>query len=133
MRNHEHKTIYIVDDDQDDRFLLREAINEVIKDVKIVEFKDGNELVTLIENNRELNISLLLVDMNMPRMNGLEVTKVLKTNPYFRDLPIIMLSTTSNQELIKSAYLTGIMKFYTKPVTFDALKNLVSIIAQNFI
>ncbi|TDE11549.1 response regulator [Dyadobacter psychrotolerans] len=114
------KTIYLVDDDDDDRMLFREAIESVIDDIRIIEVTDGKELLDMIKK-KELSRfpMLILMDMNMPRVSGLEAIAVLKADPYCQDIPVVMISTTSNPELVRQAYEAGINAYMTKPVLIE--------------
>lgn len=109
------KTIYIADDDEDDRMLLREAIHSVIEDVVIKEVSHGEELIDQLKLESLPGEIIILLDMNMPKMNGLEALEVLKSTPDFLHIPVIMISTSSNPELITKAYLKGINAYIAKP------------------
>jgi len=113
------KTVYIADDDEDDRMLLREAIFSVIEDAIIKEVCDGVELIEQIRLESHANEIVILLDMNMPKMNGLEALAVIKSDPDLVHIPIIMISTASNPELITKAYLGGINAYIAKPYLFD--------------
>jgi len=114
--------IIYVDDDPDDVLLLREAFTDV----------DGFELVTLsngAELLRYLEIvpappSLIILDINMPVLNGCETLRLLKQHPVFRKLPVVMFSTghRSNEILFISAYQTDLV---VKPDNFESLRKCV--------
>jgi CheY-like chemotaxis protein len=113
-------TIYIADDDEDDRMLLREALTAVIKNVRIVETCNGNELLQNLDQNEFLgNSALILMDMNMPKLNGLEALSRIRANERMQHVPVIMLSTASSPDLIKTAYHSGINAYMTKPFLPD--------------
>lgn len=114
------KIIYLVDDDADDVMLIREALQDVINDVRIIEVADGKELLDLISlQDKDSGPELILLDMNMPRMNGLEALSFLKTNPETKHIPVVMVSTTADQHLIRKAYEEGISAFIAKPVAIN--------------
>lgn len=128
------KTIYLVDDDEDDRMLIREAIEGIVKNVNIIELIDGQELLELIKKtNVETDPSLILMDMNMPRMSGIESLSILKANPSLRHIPVVMISTTSNNELIRQAYDQGINAYITKPVSIQEYNHLAEAINVCFL
>jgi len=128
------KTIYIVDDDQEDRMLLREAISDTGVHVEIEEFVDGSDLISVIQKiDKPVNVSMIMIDMNLPKMNGLETIAALRLNENFTNIPAIMLSTTSDPFVIQAAYSMGANHFSTKPDSFDELKNLVSFLIKKFI
>ena len=111
------KTIYLADDDDDDRMLIRTAVEQVIRPVRIVELDSGDELIKLIGTQGVSNDpAVIIMDMNMPRLSGLETLGVLKLNDSSRHIPVVMLSTTSNRTLVRDAYERGVNAFLEKPV-----------------
>jgi CheY-like chemotaxis protein len=110
------RTIFIVDDDEDDRSLVTEAIRDIIRHGDIVEVDGGNALLEMLQDE-DAAPDLVLMDMNMPRMNGLEILCAMKKDPSRRSIPVVILSTTSNSKLINQAYELGANAFMTKPVT----------------
>lgn len=77
-------TIYLADDDEDDRMMIRQAIETCITDVEIIEAIDGEDLINRVVAQDKGQPAVILTDMNMPRMNGLEATKLIKS-VYFGD------------------------------------------------
>jgi len=121
------KTIYIADDDEDDRMLIRIAIENVIQNVTIVEAIDGAHLLSLI--NREVSShQLVIMDMNMPRMSGLETLAEIRSEDAISHIPVIMVSTASNPKLIKEAYIQGINAYITKPLYVDDYKKIANVV-----
>ena len=116
MKN--NKTIYLVDDDEDDRMLTREALESVIKGIRIIELSDGGGLISLAESGGLKEQALILIDMNMPRLNGLETLSLLRQNPECQQIPVVMVSTSSHQPTIQKAYEAGVNAFVVKPITF---------------
>src|SRR6187397_724036 len=94
--------ILIAEDDADDRYLMKTALEEtgIIEDVQYVE--NGVEVINYLESlsneNGEINYpKFILLDLNMPKMDGREVLKMMKSNEAYRKIPIIVFSTTKNQ------------------------------------
>lgn len=111
------KTIYLADDDEDDRMLIRVAVEQVISPVRIIELDSGEDLIRLIVNQRiSDDPAMIIMDMNMPRLSGLETLDILKLNYASRHIPVVMLSTTSNRTLVHEAYARGVNVFLEKPV-----------------
>ncbi|SEI39174.1 Response regulator receiver domain-containing protein [Dyadobacter sp. SG02] len=127
------KTIYLVDDDQDDRFFIREAIQESGADVRITEVENGFDLLTLVKDVIDPESSVIIIDMNMPKMNGLETVAAIRTDNRLAAMPIVMLSTSSNPTLIRTAYLSGVTSFVTKPSSFDEFAQLAREIGERFL
>lgn len=115
-----NKIIFLADDDEDDRMLLREAIERVIDEVTIIEAVDGKDLLTQVDHAESYNEpELIIMDMNMPRMSGLEALSAIKSDPRLMHIPVIMISTASNPEMVEKAYVHGINAYMTKPFYFD--------------
>jgi CheY-like chemotaxis protein len=118
------KIIYLADDDQDDRFFLRQAIKAANAATEIIEVENGLELLSLIKGQTETRASLILMDMNMPKMNGLETIAALREELGLFSVPVVMISTSSNTALIEMAYEAGADSFITKPSTFEEFNEL---------
>jgi len=127
------KTIYLVDDDQDDRFFIREAIQDSGAEVRITEVENGFDLLAMMKDVIDPEASVIIIDMNMPKMNGLETVAAIRTDNRLAAMPIIMLSTSSNPTLIRTAYLTGVTSFVTKPSSFDEFAELARAIGERFL
>lgn len=127
------KTIYLVDDDQDDRFFIREAIQESGADAKIIEVENGFELLSLVKGITDPASSVIIIDMNMPKLNGLETVSAIRTEERLAEMPIVMLSTSSNPTLIQTAYASGVSSFVTKPSTYDEFARLASDIRNRYL
>lgn len=111
------KTIYLADDDEDDRMLIRLAVEQVISPVRIIELDSGEDLIKLIVNKGISNDpTMIIMDMNMPKISGLETLGILKLHEACCHIPVVMLSSTSNRELVRNAYERGVNAFLEKPV-----------------
>ena len=121
-------TILVADDDSDDRMMIREALeeNRLANDLRFVD--DGEELMDYLlrlgkyqSPSSSPRPGIILLDLNMPRKDGREALKEIKSHAHLRGIPIIVLTTSKAQEDIFRTYDTGVSSFVTKPVTFDAL------------
>ena len=130
----EQKIIYIIDDDDDDRLLIKDALEGVIENLKIIEFDNGIDFLEQIRlSPPPFNPVLVLLDINMPRMSGLEVISALRVDFDSELLPIIAISTASNPDLIREILTTGASGYFTKPDSFTGIKKLAREIKQYFI
>lgn len=111
--------IVVADDDTDDQELLAEALRETGYSFKLETVEDGDELVQALEEG--LSPSLIILDLHMPRMHGLVALEKIRTNPAFRRIPIIVMTTSWSEEDIERAYDLGAQSFVIKPVLFDEL------------
>ncbi|WP_051350308.1 response regulator [Dyadobacter alkalitolerans] len=117
----------------DDRFLIKEAINQVDEQITIIEAENGRDLLQLIQTQQGQHITLIILDMNMPLMNGIETAFAIRQNPSFSQVPIVMVSTSSNTSLIEQAYQAGISRYYTKPSSFEGIITLAKQLRDEFI
>ncbi|UII20039.1 response regulator [Fulvivirga ligni] len=118
-------TILMADDDPDDRMLAKEALieNRLANDLHFVE--DGEELLDFLYQKGKFQDAprpgLILLDLNMPRMDGREALKHIKNDADLKRIPVIVLTTSKAEEDIVRSYDLGVNSFISKPVTFDEL------------
>jgi CheY-like chemotaxis protein len=118
--------ILIAEDDADDRYLMKTALAEtgITEEVEYVE--NGVEVINYLESIKEEDGEInypkfILLDLNMPKMDGREVLKMMKTNDVYRKIPVIVFSTTKNQLEVKRCYDLGANTYIVKPVSYDTL------------
>lgn len=125
-------TILIADDDSDDRSMMKEALeeNRLANDLHFVE--DGEELMEYllhkgqyVDPERSPRPGLILLDLNMPRKDGREALREIKSHPELRSIPVIVLTTSKAEEDVYRTYNLGVNSFISKPVTFGALVTIV--------
>jgi len=125
-------TILLADDDADDRMLAKDALKEsrLANDLRFVE--NGEELMEYLrrqgqfaDEGKSPTPGLILLDLNMPRKDGREALKEIKSDPNLRHIPIVVLTTSKAEEDIYRTYDLGVNSFITKPVTFDGLVNVM--------
>jgi CheY-like chemotaxis protein len=123
--------ILIADDDADDRLLMKMAFSELNIPNPVIFFKDGDEVMgyltsTCQENNGENALpGLLLLDVNMPRKNGIQVLREVKTHPYWKQICVCMLSTARTNPQVIEAQESGADNYIAKPDTYDDLLTVV--------
>ncbi len=130
-------TILMADDDEDDRLLTREAMDEarLINDLRFVE--DGIELLAYLRQEGRYagegeapRPELILLDLNMPRMDGRKALAEIKADPALRRIPVVVLTTSKAEEDILRSYDLGAASFISKPVDFTSLVDLVKNLDQ---
>ncbi|MEO6285751.1 MAG: response regulator [Dyadobacter sp.] len=129
----EGQTVHLADDDEDDRMLIKDALEQANPNLTVIEAEDGKELVENVKNSDDLSETVVLLDMNMPRMNGIEAIKEIRSEPELADLPAVMLSTSDNPELKKKALAAGANDFFVKPNNFKALLDIARRIVSRFL
>jgi CheY-like chemotaxis protein len=119
--------ILMADDDDDDFVLTRKALKESKLLNTLIRVKDGEELLNYLTkkgeyaNTETLRPGVILLDLNMPRKDGREALREIKTNPDLHDIPVVVFTTSKAEEDIYRSYQLGVNSFITKPVTFDNL------------
>lgn len=130
-------TILMADDDDDDRLMTKEAFQEarLANELRFVE--DGEELLDYLYHRNKYSDpassprpGLILLDLNMPRKDGREALKEIKADPEFRQIPIVVLTTSKAEEDIYRSYDLGVNSFITKPVSFEGMVFVITTLAQ---
>lgn len=125
-------TILMADDDADDRELTREALTEgrLANDLRFVE--NGEELLEYLRRQGRYapegaapRPGLILLDLNMPRMDGRAALEELKRDPELRQIPVVILTTSKADEDVYKTYDLGVNSYIVKPVTFAALVDIL--------
>ncbi|UQN08523.1 response regulator [Deinococcus sp. QL22] len=111
--------VWLVDDSPTDRLLAEEAFAQVGADCTLSTLASGPDTLTALHTPGVALPSVLLLDLNMPGMNGLEVLSVLKAHHTFRYIPVIMLTTSQNEQDIQQAYQQRASAYVIKPVRFE--------------
>ena len=125
MGQNEAAEILLVEDSQDDAELTIRAItsNNITNRIKLV--KDGVEAIEYLAGDRPLP-RLILLDLKLPRMNGLEVLKHIRDNPRTRVLPVVVLTSSREEPDVVAAYQLGVNSYIVKPVEFEAFVKAVT-------
>ncbi|MCE7061671.1 response regulator [Dyadobacter sp. CY343] len=124
MKHDKHFRILLADDDDDDTFLFREALEQVSFESQLFTAANGMELMDTIVKD-SINPDLIFLDMNMPVKNGLECLEEIRATPGFEKTPIVILSTSVAQYLWESAYKGGANLYIQKPTSFSGLVNVL--------
>ncbi len=124
--------ILVAEDDAEDQMLVKEAMEESRLSNQIHFVSDGEELLAYLRHEgpyadprKYPRPGLILLDLNMPRKDGREAMKEIKTDPKLRVIPIVVLTTSKAEEDILRTYDLGVNSFITKPVSFSSLVNVM--------
>lgn len=114
-------TILIVDDDEGHAILIRENLEAAGLKNRIEHFRDGQAVLDFFFNrqHRPAETYLILLDIRMPKVDGIEVLRRLKADPDFRKLPIIMLTTTDDTREVERCHQLGCSVYMQKPVDYE--------------
>lgn len=119
--------VLIADDDPDDRLLLCEAFRENRLPNPLHFVEDGQQLLDCLraDASRRRLPGLILLDLNMPRLNGREALLVLKADPLLQRIPVVILSTAACEEETRRCLAAGAAAFISKPDSYSALLDVV--------
>ena len=122
------KHIVYVDDDEEDRVFFREVLKEINKNIKLTVFEYGFELICFLRSAKssdELPCSIIC-DMQMPLLHGIELLNLLKKEPVWQHIPVVIFSTSSNNRDSSNSTNSGATAFFSKPNSLSELKTVVS-------
>ncbi|WP_041524040.1 response regulator [Gilvimarinus agarilyticus] len=132
--------ILMADDDADDRLLAEEALVEsrVLNELHFAE--DGVELIEYLKGEGQYADrskyplpGLILLDLNMPKKDGREALAELKADPALRRIPVVILTTSKAEEDMIKGYDLGAASYISKPVTFEALVDLMRTLGKYWV
>lgn len=120
------KHIFLAEDDEDDRFLFNEALSLIEQSATLTWAANGLELMQNLKKNANPLPDVIFIDLNMPLKNGYEcLAEIRKDGNGIRNLPIVVLTTSSSQKNIDMAYEMGASYYAVKPGSFDGLKAVI--------
>ncbi len=131
MTTHMPIIILMAEDDPDDRMLAEEALEESRLANILHCVTDGVELLDYLYHRGEYEHTpaprpgIILLDLNMPRMDGREALEKIKADPELRSIPVVVLTTSKAEEDILRTYQLGVSGFITKPVAFQGLVDVM--------
>jgi CheY-like chemotaxis protein len=120
-----HLNILLCDDDSDDCYFFNEALDNLFLPTNLTTVHDGEQLMQLLTNETNELPHVLFLDLNMPRKNGLECLTEIKHNNELKQLPVIIFSTSFDQEVVNLLYKNGAQYFIRKPSEFPQLQKVI--------
>lgn len=125
--------IFLADDDEDDRELFSEIIHKVNGPIDLISTSNGSELFSKLKEFSDKLPDLLFLDLNMPGKDGRECLKEMKRNTMFRNLPVIICSTSSSPDDINYAYEKGADLYLIKPTKVATYFNMLKGVLAMFV
>ncbi len=129
--------ILMADDDEDDILLTGKALQKGKLLNTLYCVRDGEELLDYMfrrgaytNPEKAPRPGLILLDLNMPKKDGREALKEIKSNPDLNDIPIVVFTTSKAEEDIYRSYKLGVNSFVTKPVTFEKLIEVMQMLGR---
>lgn len=126
------RSILLIDDDDDDRSLFKEALSIHDKSIQCWTANDGQQGLELLTYELVILPDLIFLDLNMPKMNGIDFLKNVKSNRGFKTIPVVMYTTSSHPADVKKTKELGAIDYLTKPSDFNELyKKIVAVLNKH--
>ena len=129
--------ILLADDDPDDRMLLADALAENGSPAELHTVGDGEELLDYLHHRGKFKKqagmplpTLILLDLNMPRKDGREALRELKSDEQLRRIPVVVLTTSNAEDDIRRTYDLGVNSFIIKPTSFQDLVDILKALSD---
>ena len=122
--------ILLADDDEDDRLLFKEAIDEIGIKTKLTMFNNGQELMEYLKLPEIVLPDLIFLDLNMPIKSGMQCLKEIRCNPALKDISVAIYSTSSSESDIEDTFVNGANIYLNKPNNFNKLQESIGKVLQ---
>jgi CheY-like chemotaxis protein len=120
----QNQLLFLVDDDMDDHEIFKSALAKVDEDLELLTATNGYDALNILSTANTLP-DYIFVDLNMPRMDGLQFLKEIKKTDKLKDIPVIIYTTSSNPADIAKTKELGAVSFITKPSRFSEVCSLL--------
>jgi DNA-binding NarL/FixJ family response regulator len=115
----EQPVIYLVNDNEDDKMLLREALYATNQQAIVMQASDCQDLLQLLESQSFAAPKVIVLDFNIAKLNGLETVKLLKSHPTYKTIPLLVFSTGTDPQTVKAAYSCGVCGFISRSYSYS--------------
>lgn len=137
MKDQARAIILMAEDDPDDRALVLEAFRKARLPGELRTVKDGQELLDYLYNRDEFCFTenapkphLILLDLNLPGLDGHEVLAEIKADSMLRRIPVVVLTTSQDRQDVIRSYTAGASSYIAKPQTFDDLVDIIGLLSK---
>lgn len=113
-----NKPILLVEDDQVDTMTVKRALKEIHVTNPLVHLENGEEAVHYLRDSKREKPCIILLDLNMPIMNGIEFLQVVKHDDQLRRIPVVVLTTSEEQQDKVNSFNLGVAGYMAKPVDY---------------
>ena len=120
-----HLNLLLADDDIDDCTFFKDALEELPLSTHLTAVHEGEQLMQLLTKETTELPHVLFLDLNMPRKNGFDCLSEIKLNKKLEQLPVIIFSTSFEQDVVNLLYKNGAQHYIRKPAEFSQLKNVI--------
>ncbi len=130
MNNQKVKKILLAEDNLADVELTRLAFSDLSLPIELVHVNDGQELLNYLNDAELSDIALVLLDLNMPKIGGIEILKMMYDDQEYKKLPIVVLSSSLHENDIITCYEYGANAYVNKPIDINDFNTVISSIAN---
>lgn len=117
--------ILLADDDDDDCYFFEQALKAFPMSVELTAVNNGEQLMESLHNTQIEPPQILFLDLNMPRKNGFECLLEIKTNKQLSKIPVVIFSTSFEQEVVNALYNSGASYYIRKPAEINSYKSII--------
>lgn len=127
--------ILLIEDDPDDAMIVERALHRAPIKIRTRVFSNGRAALDYLEQSRQSHaasneVSLILLDLNMPLMDGHEFLRIIRADERFKSIPVVVLTTSRETEIIQRAYRDGASAVISKVDTLDGMMTVVDTIVR---
>jgi CheY-like chemotaxis protein len=120
--------ILLVEDDRADAIIIKRAFNDLKVPNELVNKVDGEDALGYLKDQANKKPCIILLDLNMPRMNGFEFLKIVKADDVLKSIPVVVLTTSTEERDVVEGFELGVAGYIVKPVSYaesvEAMKTL---------
>ncbi|WP_207512952.1 response regulator [Longitalea luteola] len=127
------KRIMLAEDDEDDKWIFTEIMKKLTanRNIHFDVVDNGVQILHALENTPKLP-DLVILDQNMPQLNGKETLKLIKKNDRFNHIPVVIYSTYNDSRLSNECFDIGATQIITKPDTFEGFREMIEMLVQKY-
>jgi CheY-like chemotaxis protein len=125
-----YKPILLVEDDEVDTITVERALTDLNGKTKLVPTRNGEEALTYLKNQNNKKPCLILLDLNMPKMNGQEFLTIIKADDKLKKIPVVIHSTSNAREDINRSFELGAAGYMVKSQDYEKSRNTISAIGR---
>ncbi len=115
---HQRSNVLLIDDDEDDCLLLNLALAKLSDQMSLICLSNADRVWEVLEDCKPC---LIVIDLHLPKKNGIEILSLIKEHPNYKNIPVIIWSTSSMVENVMAAYSTGAQLYLEKPFDYKVL------------
>ncbi len=127
MGHQAQRHILVIDDDPMDRMLIFRSLRELDLDCTLSHLEDGQAVLDFVQHKaaEAMDLSLIMLDLKMPKIDGFEVLRRLENHPILEQVPFVVMSSSAINDDIERAYALGARAYVTKPIRHDEFRTAV--------